>query len=123
VAAGRPGGGGWRVGCADLERGRSNKDFTGNVSVAAELLRTKLSLKQKLKPNRFESQLKPRFGECCTCFGCEIQTGVCIFWLFFKIGLCSALSFERYRQELSIDVAEHRSILKNKGVMRILVIF
>jgi len=27
------------------------------------------------------------------------------------------------RRELSIDVAEHRSILKNKGVTRILVIF
>jgi len=27
------------------------------------------------------------------------------------------------RRELSIDVAEHRSILKNKGVVRILIIF
>ena len=37
--------------------------------------------------------------------------------------LCSATSFRRSRRELSIDVAEHRSILENKGVERILVIF
>ena len=36
------------------------------------------------------------------------------FWLVFEIGLCSAISFERSRRELSIDVAEHRSILKEK---------
>jgi len=36
-----------------------------------------------------------------------------VVWLFFKIGLCSAVSFERSQLELSIDVAEHRSILKN----------
>jgi len=46
-----------------------------------------------------------------------------VFWLFFEIVLCSAISFERSRQELSIDVAEHRYILRNKGLMRILVIF
>ena len=28
-------------------------------------------------------------------------------WLFFKIDLCSAISFKRSRWELSIDVAEH----------------
>jgi len=39
------------------------------------------------------------------------------------IGVCSATSFKRSRRELSIDVAENRSILKNKGVVRILVIF
>jgi len=39
------------------------------------------------------------------------------------ICLCSAISFESSRRELSIDVAEHRSTFKNKGVMRILVIF
>ena len=31
----------------------------------------------------------------------------------FKIGLCSAISFRRSRRELSIDMAEHRSMLKN----------
>jgi len=35
-----------------------------------------------------------------------------VFWLFFKIDLCSAISFKRSRRELSIDVAEQRSILK-----------
>jgi len=37
----------------------------------------------------------------------------CVFWLFLKIGLCSATSFKSSRQECSIDMAEHRSILKN----------
>jgi len=36
-----------------------------------------------------------------------------VFRLFFKIGLCSAISFKRSRWELSIDVAEHRSVWKN----------
>jgi len=44
-------------------------------------------------------------------------------WLIFKIGLCSAMSFEMSRRELSIDVAQHRSTLKNKEVVRILGIF
>jgi len=47
----------------------------------------------------------------------------CVFWLFCKIGLYSAISFKTSRRERSIDVAEHSSILKSKGVMRILVIF
>ena len=46
-----------------------------------------------------------------------------MFWLLFKIDLCSAISFESSRRELSIDVAEHGCILKNKEVVRILVIF
>jgi len=36
-----------------------------------------------------------------------------VFWLFFKIDLCSAISFERSRRELSSDVAEHSFMLKN----------
>jgi len=36
-----------------------------------------------------------------------------VFWLFFDIGLCSAISFKRFRRELFIDVAEHRSKVKN----------
>jgi len=31
----------------------------------------------------------------------------CIFGLFFKIDLCSAILFKRSRVELSIDVTEH----------------
>jgi len=33
--------------------------------------------------------------------------------IFFKIGLCSAISFKRSLRELPIGVAEHRSVLKN----------
>ena len=40
-------------------------------------------------------------------------SGKYLIWLFFKIDLCSAISFKRSRRELSINVAEHRSILKN----------
>jgi len=46
-----------------------------------------------------------------------------VFGLLFKTDLCSAISFKRSRRELSIDVTEHRSIFKNKGVKRILVTF
>ena len=46
-----------------------------------------------------------------------------MFWLFFKIDLRSAISFERSRRELSIDMAELMSILESKGELRILVIF
>jgi len=35
-----------------------------------------------------------------------------VFWLFLKIGPCSAVSLKRSRRELSINVAEHRSMLK-----------
>jgi len=60
----------------------------------------------------FTVKAKPCFGKCYTCFGCETKTGV-VRKLFFKLGLCSAISFERSRRELSIDVAEHRSVLEN----------
>ena len=46
-----------------------------------------------------------------------------MFWLFFEIDLCSAISFKRSQRELSIDVAEHRSILEHKRVMCILFFF
>jgi len=35
------------------------------------------------------------------------------FCLFFKVDRCSAISFKRSRRELSIDMAEHRPMLKN----------
>jgi len=59
---------------------------------------------------------KPRFGKRFTCFGFETKTGGVVrtvFWLFFKTSLRLAISFKRSRRELSIDVAEHRSLLKN----------
>ena len=37
----------------------------------------------------------------------------CVPWLFFKIDLCSAISFKRSQRDLSIDVAEHRSTSTN----------
>jgi len=52
-----------------------------------------------------------------------LTPGQHVFRLFFKVYLCSALSLKWSRRELSIDVAEHRSALKNNGVVRILVIF
>jgi len=54
---------------------------------------------------------KPRFGECY--LGVKPKRGWYVFGLFFMAGLCSAISFKRSRRELSIDVAQHRSILKN----------
>jgi len=61
----------------------------------------------------YQSQKKQntRFGESYTCFMCESKTRVRM--LYFEIGLCSAVSFKRSRRELSIDMAEHRSVLKN----------
>jgi len=47
----------------------------------------------------------------------------CVFWLFFKVDLRSAISFKRSRRELSIDAAEHNFVSKNKGLVRVLVIF
>jgi len=41
------------------------------------------------------------------------QTPILNHGLLFKIDLFSAISFKRSRRELSIDVAEQRSILKN----------
>jgi len=45
--------------------------------------------------------------------GVKPKRGWYVFWLFYKIGLSSAISLERTRRELSIDVAENRSIWKN----------
>jgi len=46
-------------------------------------------------------------------FGCGTKTRLVLIGIFFKIDLCSAIPFKRFRRGLSIDVAEHRSILKN----------
>jgi len=42
-----------------------------------------------------------------------MQRGWYVFYLFFMIDVCSTISFKWSRRELSIDVAKHRSILKN----------
>jgi len=54
----------------------------------------------------------PFWGNAIPVFGVETKRVWYVFWLFFRIGLCSAISFIRSRRELSIDVAEHRSTLK-----------
>jgi len=58
-------------------------------------------------------KIKPRFGECYTCFGCETETGVVRMLVIFQDRVCSAISFKRSRRELPIDVAEHTSTLKS----------
>jgi len=44
--------------------------------------------------------------------GVKPKRGWYVFCLFFKIALCSAVLFKRSRRGLSIDVAEHSSMLK-----------
>jgi len=53
----------------------------------------------------------PYFREFYTCFG--TQTGVVRILVIFQDSLCSAISFKKFRRELSIDLAEHRYMLKN----------
>jgi len=45
--------------------------------------------------------------------GVKLKRGWYAFCLLFKTGLCSTISFESSRRELSIYVAEHRSTMKN----------
>jgi len=73
----------------------------------------------------WESHLKQSLvlGNAVPVFSVKPKWGWYAFWLFFKIGLCSAISFERSRREFSIGVAEHGSIFKNKRVVRNFVIF
>jgi len=51
--------------------------------------------------------------EFFTVLGVKLKWQWYVFWLFFKIGLCSATSMESSRRDLLNDVADHRSILKN----------
>ena len=62
-------------------------------------------------------------GNAIPAFGRETETGVFVVWLFFRLGLCSAISFKRSRLGLFTKVAEHRSFWKNKGLISILAIF
>jgi len=55
----------------------------------------------------------PFWGMLYTRFGCETKTGT-YFGYFSRLAyVCSAIPFKRSRQELSIDVAEHKCTLKN----------
>ena len=47
----------------------------------------------------------PVLGNAIPVLGVKRKPGWYVFWLFFEIGLCSAISFKRSRRELSIDVA------------------
>ena len=65
----------------------------------------------------------PIFEITIPVLGAKPKQGWYVFWLFLKIRLCLAISSKRSRRELSIDLAEHMNILKNEGVMRILLTF
>jgi len=55
----------------------------------------------------------PVLGNAAPVLGMKPKRGWYVFWLFFKIGLCSSTSMESSRRDLSNDVAEHGPILKN----------
>ena len=48
-----------------------------------------------------------------------IQGGESVVSLFLKINLSTTISMKRSRRKLSNDMAEHRPILKRKGVVHI----
>jgi len=62
---------------------------------------------------RSTMKTKPVLGNAILVLGVKPKWGWYVFWLFLMIGLSLAISFKRYRRELSIDVAEHRSMLEN----------
>jgi len=62
-------------------------------------------------------------GNSIPVLGVKPKRGRYVFGLFFEIGRSSVISFKKFRRELSIDAAEHKSTSKNKGVVRILIIF
>jgi len=55
----------------------------------------------------------PVLGSAIPVLGVKPKRGCHVYCTFFKIGLCSATSCKRSRRELSIDVTERSSILKN----------
>jgi len=63
-------------------------------------------------PNHSKNKT-PVLGNAIPVLGLKIKRGWYVIWLFFKIDLCSAMSYRRSRRELFIDVPEHRSMLKN----------
>jgi len=71
-----------------------------------------LTAQMSLCPNHIRIKT-PVLGNVIPILGEKLKWGYYVFWLFFKIDMCSATPFKRSRRELSIDVAEHRSILKN----------
>jgi len=83
-----------------------------------------MSLNEQLNfhKNNFEEQLitkwvhskgTPVLGIAIPVLGEKLKLEWYVFWLFFEIDLGSATSFKRSRRDLSVDVSEDRSILKN----------
>jgi len=53
-------------------------------------------------PREYTVKTKPRLENVILVSGVKPKLGWCVFWLFFKIGLCSAVSFQRSRRWLNI---------------------
>jgi len=69
--------------------------------------------KKKPVQNHCKNKI-PVFENAISVLGKKTKQGRYLFWLFFKIGLCSAiLLLKRSRREFSINVPENRSMLKN----------
>ena len=83
-----------------------------NALVSWECLKSKKYIKKEKR--QVYSKTKSCFGECIPVLGVPLKGGWYVFRLFFKIGLFSAISFKSSRRELSIDVAELRTMLKNE---------
>jgi len=58
----------------------------------------------------------PVLGDALPVLDVTLKREYYVFWHFFKIDECSAISFKRSRREPSIDEAEHRSLLKNTKI-------
>ena len=72
--------------------------------------------RKRCHENTFPRSVKTKhllYREFLPVLGVKIKRGLCVISLFVKIALCSTISFKRSRWELSIDVAEFGSILKN----------
>jgi len=59
-----------------------------------------------------QSKQSPLLGNAIPVLGVKRKQGWYVFWLFFKIDLCSAISFKRSRREFFIAGAEQLSMLK-----------
>ena len=79
-------------------------------TIAKQVIR---QLTKSMQPGTSQWKRNPRFGECYTCFGCETKNGGGAYFDYFSRQACLAISLNRSRRELSIDVAEHRSTMKN----------
>jgi len=73
---------------------------------------------KKLTPHfelsrRFQQKQNPVLRNAIPVFGVKPKRGWYVFGSFFKVDLCSAISFKRSWRERSIDVAEHRTVSKS----------